>query len=132
MSKKVVKLESKKAVPKVQITNFMIDVFNREESFRKLRSAIGLGAADKLKIYRISEILMNGPEARALNMAKEELIKTTDEKEQLSYTHPKVKEIMDLESGLEVEKLTLQTSKLAANFTPEDMMITSWLIEYTD
>jgi len=131
MSKKVLKLESKKA-PKVKVTNFMIERFQREQSFTKLRRAIGLGAADKYKIYKLTEILMNGPEARALNAAKDELIKNTDEKEQLSYTHPKVLELMELESGLEVEKLTLQASKLPADFTPEDMMITSWLIEYTE
>ena len=131
MSKKVLKLESKKA-PKVKITNFMIENFQREQSFMKLRRAIGLGAADKYRIFKLAEILMNGPEARALNAAKDELIKSTNEKEQLSYTHPKVMELMELESGLELEKLTLQASKLPADFTPEDMMITSWLIEYED
>ena len=131
MSKKVLKLENKKA-QKVKITNFMIDMFNREESFQKLRRAIGLRAAEKYLIFKLAEILINGPEARALNAAKDELIKTTDAKEQLSYTHPKVLELMELESGLEVEKLTLQASKLPADFTPEDMLITSWLIEYVD
>ena len=129
MSKKALKLESKKA-PKVKITNFMIENFQREQSFTKLRRAIGLGAADKYRIFKLAEILMNGPEARALNAAKDELIKSTSDKEQLSYNHPKVMELMELESGLEIEKLTLQASKLPADFTPEDMMITSWLIEY--
>ena len=159
MSKKVLKLETKKAV-KVKITNFMIENFQREQSFMKLRRAIGLGAADKYRIFKLAEILMNGPEARAFNAAKDELVKGTavkvkelirieselelekDElnkrikqiegKERLSYNHPRVKEIMELESGLEVEKLILQASKLPADFTPEDMMITSWLIEYAD
>jgi len=131
MSKKVLKLENKKA-HKVKITNFMIERFQREQSFMKLRRAIGLGAATKYLIFKLSEILMNGPEARALNAAKDELIKTTDGKEQLSYAHPKVMELMDLDTGLEVEKLTLQASKLPADFTPEDMMITSWLIEYVE
>ena len=131
MSKKALKLESKKA-PKVKITNFMIENFQREQSFTKLRRAIGLGAADKYRIFKLAEILMNGPEARALNAAKDELIKSTSDKEQLSYNHPKVLELMELESGLELEKLTLQASKLPADFTPEDMMITSWLIEYED
>ena len=131
MSKKVLNLENKKA-PKVKITNFMIENFQREQSFQKLRRAIGLGAADKYKIFKLSEILMNGPEARALNAAKDELIKTTDGKEQLSYTHPKVLELMELESGLEVEKLILQASELPADFTPEDMMITSWIVEYIE
>jgi len=131
MSKKVLKLE-KKEIVKVKITNFMIERFQREEAFMKLRRAIGLGAADKYKIFKLAEVLMNGPEARALGMAKDELIKTTDEKEQLTYTNPKVMELMELESGLELEKLILQASKLPADFTPEDMMITSWLIEYAD
>ena len=131
MSKKVLKLETKKA-SKVKITNFMIERFQRDESFTKLRRAIGLGAADKYRIFKLAEILMNGPEARALNAAKDELIKSTSDKEQLSYNHPKVMELMELESGLELEKLTLQASKLPADFTPEDMMITSWLIEYED
>ena len=131
MSKKVLKLENKK-VPKVKITNFMIENFQREQSFMKLRRAIGLGAATKYLIFKLSEILMNGPEARALNAAKDELIKTTDGKEQLSYAHPKVMELMDLDTGLEVEKLTLQASKLPADFTPEDMMITAWLVNYID
>jgi len=131
MSKKVLKLENKKVL-KVKITNFMIEQFQREQSFMKLRRSIGLGAATKYLIFKLSEILMNGPEARALNAAKDELIKTTDGKEQLSYAHPKVMELMDLDTGLEVEKLTLQASKLPADFTPEDMMITSWLIEYVE
>ena len=131
MSKKVLKLETKKA-SKVKITNFMIERFQRDESFTKLRRAIGLGAADKYRIFKLAEILMNGPEARALNAAKDELIKSTSDKEQLSYNHPKVLELMELESGLELEKLTLQASKLPADFTPEDMIITSWLIEYED
>ena len=131
MSEKVVALETKKA-QKVKVTNFMIERFQREESFTKLRRAIGLGAADKYKIFKLSEILINGPEAKALNAAKDELIKTSDGKEQLSYTHPKVVELMDLETGLEVEKLILQISKLPEDFTPEDMMITSWLVEYMD
>ena len=131
MSKKLSKLEDKKTV-KVKITNFMIERFQREEAFMKLRRAIGLRAADKYKIFKLAEILINGPESRALNAAKDELIKTTDEKEQLSYNHPKVMELMDLDTGLEVEKLTLQASKLPADFTPEDMMITSWLIEYME
>jgi len=131
MSKKVLKLESKKA-HKVKITNFMIERFQRDESFMKLRRAIGLRAADKYKIFKLAEILMNGPEARAFNAAKDELIKTTDEKEQLSYNHPKVLELMNLETGLELDKLVLQASKLPADFTPEDMMITSWLIEYVE
>ena len=159
MSKKVLKLENKKA-HKVKITNFMIERFQREEAFVKLRRAIGLRAADKYRIFKLAEILMNGPEARAFNAAKDELVKETavkvkeliriesglglekDElnkrimqiegKEKLSYNHPKVLELMELESGLEVEKLTLQASKLPADFTPEDMMITSWLIEYME
>ncbi|MGB2828565.1 MAG: hypothetical protein WBC50_10295 [Dehalococcoidales bacterium] len=161
MSKKVLKLEDKKVL-KVKITNFMIENFQREQSFMKLRRAIGLGAADKYKIFKLAEILMNGPEARALNAAKDELVKTTEEKKrlevieakgrfiegkekevdkaikeieqksQLTYTHPKVRELMELESGIELEKLILQASKLPADFTPEDMMITSWLIEYKD
>ena len=141
MSKKVLKLENKKT-QKVKITNFMIERFQREGAFMKLRRAIGLRAADKYKIFKLSEILVNGPEARALNAAKDELIKAIavkneqikkiEEKEQLSYNHPKVLELMDLESGLELEKLILQASKLPADFTPEDMMITSWLVEYLD
>lgn len=131
MSEKVVKLENTKA-PKVRITNFMIERFQRDESFTKLRRAIGLGAADKYKIFKLAEILMNGPEARALSAAKNDLIKTTSEKEQLSYNHPKVMELMELETGLELEKLTLQANKLPADFTPEDMMVTSWLIEFGD
>ena len=141
MSKKVLKLEDKK-VSKVKITNFMIERFQREESFMKLRRAIGLRAADKYKIFKLAEILINGPEARALNAAKDELIKEIavknehikkiEEKEQLTYNHPKVMELMELESGLELEKLTLQASKLPSDFTPEDMMITSWLIEYME
>lgn len=131
MSKKLLKLEDKKTV-KAKITNFMIERFQREESFMKLRRAIGLRAADKYKIFKLAEILINGPEARALNAAKDELIKTTDEKEQLSYNHPKVMELMELETGLELDKLILQASKLPSDFTPEDMMITSWLIEYME
>ena len=131
MNKKVLKLENKKA-RKVKIANFMIERFQREEAFMKLRRAIGLRAADKYKIFKLAEILINGPEARAFNAAKDELIKATDGKEQLSYTHPKVLELMELESGLEIEKLTLQVSKLPADFTPDDMMITSWLIEYVN
>ena len=131
MSKKVLELQSKKA-PKVKITNFMIERFQRDESFAKLRRAIGLGAAHKYKIFKVAENMMNGPEARALNKAKDELIKSISDKEQLSYNHPKVKELMELESGLELEKLILQASKLPADFTPEDMIITSWLVEYVD
>ena len=159
MSKKVLKLEKPKTQT-VKITNFMIENFQREKSFQKLRRAIGLGAADKYRIFKLAEIVMNGPEARALNAAKDELVKETAAKvkelikietelelekaeldkrikhieaeEQLSYTHPKVMELMELESGLEVEKLTLQASKLPADFTAEDMMITSWLIEYAN
>ena len=131
MSKKVLKLESKKDL-KVKITNFMIENFQREEAFAKLRRAIGLGAADKYKIFKLSEILINGPEARALSAAKDEIIKTTTDKEQLSYNHPKVMELMELETGLELDKLTLQANKLPSDFTPEDMMITSWLIEYVE
>jgi len=70
-----------------------------------------------------------------LGLEKDELnkrIMQIEGKEQLSYNHPKVLELMELESGLEVEKLILQASKLPADFTPEDMMITSWLIEYVD
>ena len=131
MSKKVLKLEKPKPQT-VKVTNFMLDIFNREGSFKKLRQAIGLGAADKYKIFKLSEILLNGPEARALNAAKDELIKANKENEQLSYNHPKVVELMELESGLELEKLILNISKLPPNFTPEDMMVTAWLVNYID
>ena len=130
MNKKLLKLEKPKS-EKVKITNFMVDIFQREASFKKLRQAIGLRAADKYKIFRLTEVLTNGPEARALNAAKDEMIKTNKD-EKLSYTHPKVVELMELESGLEIEKLTLKVSRLPADFTPEDMMITSWLVDYTD
>ena len=131
MTKKGLK-QKESQINKVKITNFMIDIFQREESFKKLRKATGLRAADKYKIFKLTEILTNGPEARALNAAKDELIKTSKDNEQLSYTHPKVLELMELESGIELEKLTLQASKLPADFSPDDMMITSWLIDYKD
>jgi len=173
MSKKVLKLESKKA-PKVKITNFMIERFEQETAFIKLRrplplreDEIKMGKPDfnleyRLKIFKLSEILMNSPEARAFNRLKNELIKIIEEKkqievveekerlkgaeqkevdkairaievkEQLTYNHPKVLELMNLETGLELDKLVLQVNKLPGDFTPEDMMITSWLIEYVE
>ena len=108
----------------------MIERFERDESFGKLRRATWLGTSDKYEIFKLAEILMNGPEGRAFNAAKDELVKTTKSDEQLSYNHPKVMELMNLETGLELDKITLQVSELPADFTPEDMMTTSWIIEY--
>ena len=117
---------------KVKFTNFMIEKFQRDISFQKLRVSEDLSQELKFELFKLVEILTNGPEAKALIAAKNELIRTDGKKDILSFDHPKVQELMNLESGIEFNKLYVCVKDIPKALTPEDMRQISWLIEFKD
>lgn len=117
---------------KIKITNFMIEKFHRDISFKKLQVATELSQEFKFKLFKMFESMLNSKEARALAEAKNALIEASSDSKELAFDHPKVTELMELDSGIELEKLIMSVKDIPHNFTLEDMMVTSWLIEFKD
>lgn len=117
---------------KIKVKNFMIERFQKDISFQKLQVSEDLGQDIKFTLYKLMEILTNGPEAKALIEAKNALIRAEGEDEQLSFNHPKVVELMELDSGIELDRIIMLVKDIPKVFTLEDMRLTSWLIEFKD
>lgn len=117
---------------KVKISNFMIERFQRDISFKKLRVAEDISQAMKFELFKLVERLTNGTEAKAMLAAKNALIKAEGKDEQLSFNHPKVQELMELDSGIELDKIVMLAKDIPSAFTLEDMRQTAWLIEFKD
>ena len=119
-------------VDKVKVTNYMIEKFRRDISFQKLRVAEDLSQDMKFQLFKVVEILISGPEAKALQAAKDALIEANTDKDQLPFNHPKVRELMEVDSGVELDRLSMFKKDIPKSFTLEDMLLTSWLIEFKD
>jgi hypothetical protein len=117
---------------KVKVSNFMIETFQRDMSFNKLRVSEDIGQALKFTLFKLMELLTNGVEATALREAKNALIQAEGEEDQLDFNHPKVAELMALDSGIELDKIEMLVKDIPKAFTLEDMIRTSWLIEFKD
>ena len=142
MSKqKTKKQPEKKKGEVVKLTNGMLDGFLNNPSIHKLRQLPGLGTEVRFKIFRLWELVASSPQMKALIECKNVIITDYNKKQEklpekertiLTLDHPKIQELFNLESGLEVEKPVISNSKLSSDFTPLDMTATGWIIQFEE
>lgn len=142
MSKqKTKKQPEKKKGETVKLTNAMIEGFINNPSIAKLRQLPGLRQEVRFKIFKLWETIIGSPAAKALIESKNLIIEEHNKKQEnlpegkrtaLTLDDPKVQELFNLDSGLEVEKVIIASSQLNPDFTPFDMSATSWIIEFEE
>lgn len=141
MSKQKTKKHPEKKGELLKLTNGMLDGFMNNPSIAKLRQLPGLGSEARFKIFKLWEIIVGSPEAKALMETKNHIIEEHN-KSQEKLPEPKrttlmiddaqIQELFNLESGLEVEKPVISNSKLHSDFTPADMSATRWIIQFEE
>jgi len=142
MSKqKTKRAPEKKKGEVVKLTNGMIDGFFNNPSIKKLRTLPGLRADVRFKVFRLWEIIINSPEAKALSETKNHMLEEHNKTQEkvpekdrtmLMVDDPKVEELFGVDSGLAVEKVIISSSQLHPDFTPADMSATKWIIEFEE
>ena len=139
--KKIKKQPEKKEGEVVKFTNGMLDGFLNNPSFAKLRQLPGLGTEARFKIFRLWELVANSPQMKVLIESKNHIITEYNKKQEkvpeakktrLTFDHPEIQELFNLESGLEVAKPVISNSKLSSDFTSFDMTATGWIIQFEE
>lgn len=141
MSKKEKKKEPPKQAEVVKLTNGMIDGFLTNPSILKLRQLKGLRAALRYEIFKLWEMILTSPEAKALEATKNQMVKEHEERQKtlkekdrkpLLLESEQVQSLFKIESGLEVKKITISSDQLSGEFTPFDMSAVRWIIDFTE
>jgi len=141
MSKKEKKKEPPKQAEVVKLTNGMIDGFLTNPSILKLRQLKGLRAALRYEIFKLWEMILTSPEAKALEATKNQMVKEHEERQKtlkekdrkpLLLESEQVQSLFKIESGLEVKKVTISSDQLSGEFTPFDMSSCRWIIEFKE
>lgn len=141
MSNKKKKPEAPKQGELVKLTNGMLDGFVNNPSITRLRQLKGLREGLRFKIFRLWETIVNSPEHKALNETKSVILKEYNENQAklkekdrtpLTFDNPKIQELFEMDSGLEIRKPIVPNNQLSGEFTPFDMNATSWIIQYEE
>lgn len=146
MSKKVRQISDAKKET-VNVQNSMFELFSGNQqnpaaaSLAKLLSARA-PASTKYKIYRMVKTITESAEFKAYVEAVQELVdgfkadqEKLDEKERMPpmiKNIPGMEELVEQDSGLEIEKVQLPVSHLPDNITPGDMMALDWIISFNE
>lgn len=141
MSKKDKKKEPPKKGEVVKMTNGMIDGFLTNPSIQRLRQLKGLRAELRFKIFKLWETILTSPEAKAVEATKNQMVKEHEEKQKklkeedrkpLLLESPQVQALFEVDSGLEVTKITISSDQLSGDFTPFDMSACRWIIDFKE
>lgn len=123
----------------MKVQNATIELFLNPQlspSLHKLKLISGkkVTAQTKMNVFRLFEKMTGSEESRAYQKLKEETIEKHGENGQMQMTHPEMVALLNAESGLEIDKLEISMKELESfeEWTPQDMLNTSWIVEYKE
>ena len=118
----------------VSLTNGMIHGVQMNQSLKKLRQQ-SLDPNKRQEVYQLCAAIRDSVQAKALqnNLTEmEEGHKEANNGASLLIKDPKVQELFNLDSGLQLHNVRIRKDLLGIDFKADDMFLTDWIIEYVE
>ena len=112
----------------VQIENFIREI--QEGAIAELKKSKALSVKAKSAIYRLSKKISEAPETKAYLEQKQQLgedLKSGEKKE--AEADKEFKELLEQDSGLQIEKPKIPESDLLEVLSVDDLMRCDWLFD---
>lgn len=120
----------------MKLKNAEINAIRTHPALDKLMKAKDLSNNLKLKLYKFTFKILDHLSAKALFTTLDDITKKyfeeNKEDKTLNYANPVFEEILNQESEIEIDKLTIKEEDIPENITVEDMMMLTWLINFVE